>query len=269
MDPYLEDPGLWPAFHHQFIMCLYQILLPTLVDRYRARVSQRCYRADQVRPGAASADEPHEDYIEVRQRSDGRLLTLMEVVGPANKTTESGRAAYLETRRAAHTANANLVEIDLVLQGSSTLEYSREGLPDWDYAVTVTRATQPERHEIYTTTLQKRLPRFKLPLAADDRDSVLDLQTAFARCFDQGGFGSKIDYKRDPTTPLDEEDIRWLDAVLVQQELRDRLPSDEEIALAAYYLWEQDGRPQGRDLEYWCRAAENLRGQAGTGRKAP
>jgi hypothetical protein len=119
MDPFLEDPALWPAFHHQFVMCLYQILLPGLTDRYRARVFQRCYRAKRVQAAAALADDPHEDYIEVRQRSDSRLVTLMEVVSPANKTTGSGRAAYLETRRAARTANANLVEIDLVLQGSA------------------------------------------------------------------------------------------------------------------------------------------------------
>ena len=35
MDPFLEDEKLWPVFHHQFAACLYQILLPGLVDRYR------------------------------------------------------------------------------------------------------------------------------------------------------------------------------------------------------------------------------------------
>ena len=39
-----------------------------------------------------------------------------------------------------------LVEIDLVLQGQPLWDYSRAGLPDWDYAVTVARATQPERY---------------------------------------------------------------------------------------------------------------------------
>ena len=37
MDPYLEHPKLWPAFQHHLLACLYQILLPGLVDRYRAR----------------------------------------------------------------------------------------------------------------------------------------------------------------------------------------------------------------------------------------
>ena len=177
MDPYLEDAALWPAFHHQLVMCLYEVLLPGLVERDRADVAQRRYMAE------ATADSPaaerQEDFLEIRQRSDDRLLTVLDVVSPANKTTANGRAAYLDHRREANTAGANLVEIDLILQGQPTIEYSRDGLPDWDYAVTITRASQAERYEIYTATLQKRLPRFRLPLAADDRDTVVDLYTAF------------------------------------------------------------------------------------------
>ena len=220
MDPYLEDDDLWPTFHHQLVMCLYQILLPGLLDRYRARVTQRHYATEQALFTSVVREEHHEDLVEIRLRGDGRLVTLLEVVSPTNKTTTTGREAYLEKRREGRNAHANLVEIDLVLQGSPTLEYSRTDLPDWDYAVTVTRSTQPERFEIYTATLQKRLPRFRLPLATDDRDTVLDLHTAFTRCYDQSGFATKIDYQRDPTAPLGDEDRRWLDDVLKQQKLR-------------------------------------------------
>jgi hypothetical protein len=57
-------------------------------------------------------------------------------------------------------------------------------------------------------------------LASDDRDTVLDLHTAFTRCYDQGGFATKIDYGRDPATPLNSEDRQWLQEVLKQQKLR-------------------------------------------------
>ena len=30
--------------------------------------------------------------------------------------------------------------------------------------------------------------------------------------------------------------------------------SDAAIREQAYYLWEQDGRPEGHDMEYWSRA---------------
>jgi hypothetical protein len=221
MDPYLEDDKLWSAFQHQLVGCLYQILLPSLVDRYRARVSQRHYLTEQALFTSVVREEHHEEFIEIRQRSDGRLVTLVDVVSPANKMTSEGRQAYLEKRREGRSASANLVEIDLVLQGQPMLEYSRDGLPDWDYAVTVTRATQPERYEIYTATLQKpRLPRFRLPLAADDRDTVLDLYAAFCRAFDQGNFAGKIDYQRDPPTTLRDTDKPWLQNLLKEQKLR-------------------------------------------------
>jgi hypothetical protein len=220
MDPYLEDDKLWPAFHHQLITCLYQILLPGLVDRYRARVGNRLYVTEMPLFTSVLREEHQEEFIEIRQRNDGRLVTLVDVVGPANKVTAAGRQAYLDKRREGRTAGASLVEIDLVLQGQPLLEYSRDGLPDWTYAVTVTRSTQPDRFEIYTATLQKRLPRFRLPLANDDRDTVVDLHTAFLRSFDQGSFAHKIDYSKDPATPLKDEDRRWLNELLKQQKLR-------------------------------------------------
>src|SRR4051812_46724524 len=220
MDPFLECDQLWTAFHHQIVTCLYQVLLPGLVDRYRARVGQRHYVTEQALFTSVVREEHHEELIEIRQRSDGRLITLVEVVSPSNKLSIQGRSSYLDKRREGRSAAASLVEIDLVLQGQPMLEYSREGLPDWDYAVTVTRSSQPERYEIYTATLQKRLPRFRLPLAADDRDTVLDLHAAFSRSYDQGGFGSKIDYQRNPPTKLADDDRQWLDDLLKQHKLR-------------------------------------------------
>jgi len=220
MDPFLEDEKLWPSFQHQLVNCLYQILLPGLVDRYRARVGQRHYATEQALFTSVVREEHHEEYIEIRQRTDGRLVTLVDVVSPANKTSTQGRQSYLEKRREGRSAGSNLVEIDLVLQGQPMLDYSRDGLPDWDYAVTVTRSTQPERYEIYTATLQKRLPRFRLPLAADDRDTVLDLHAACARAYDQGNFAAKIDYQRDPVTALSDDDRQWLNEHLKKEKLR-------------------------------------------------
>jgi hypothetical protein len=220
MDPFLEEDKLWPSFQHHLVMCLYQILLPGLVDRYRARVGQRSYVTEQALFTSVIREQHQEEFLEVRQRTDGKLITLVEVVSPTNKLIPSGRQLYLAKREEAKGQGANLVEIDLVLQGLPTLEYSRDGLPEWDYAVTVTRATQPERYEIYSATLQKRLPRFRLPLAADDRDTVLDLQASFTRCYDQGGFAGKVDYRRDPAVALEDEDRKWLNELLKQQKLR-------------------------------------------------
>jgi len=222
MDPYLEHPALWAGFQHQVLACLYQILLPGLVDRYRARVGTRTYTAEMVLFTSILREEHTEEFIEIRNRTDGRLVTLVEAVSPGNKTTPAGRAAYLDKRREAAVCRAGVVEIDLVLQGQPTLTYSRDGLPEYDYAVTVTRSAAPDRYEIYTATLQKRLPKFKVPLAPDDRDALLDLQAAFTRAYDLGGYAATIDYKAapPPDVPLSDEDRTWADDVLKAQKLR-------------------------------------------------
>src|SRR5262249_44056600 len=214
MDPYLEEEKFWALFQHHLVSCLYQTVLPGLVDRYRARVGQRRYTTEQALFTSILREDHEEEFIEIRQRGDGRLVTLVEVVSPANKTTAEGRKAYLSKRDECRSARCNVVEIDLVLQGRPMLEYSRDGLPEWDHAVTVTRPTQPERHEIYPATLQKKLPRFRLPLASDDRDTVLDLQATFTRCFDQGDFATLVDYERDPSIRLTDERRAWIQEFL-------------------------------------------------------
>lgn len=220
MDPYLEEERLWPSFHHLLLLSLNQILTPALGDRYRARMQQRRYVTETALFTSVVREEREEEYIEIHQRSDGRLVTLLEVVSPCNKTTAQGRSAYLTTRAEGKDARANLVELDLVLQGRPTLEYSRDNLPECDYVISVTRTAQPDRYEIYTSTLQKRLPRFRLPLGAEDRDTVIDLHSVFTRCYDHGGFVGQIDYSRDPSVSLDEADRRWLRELLQQNNLR-------------------------------------------------
>lgn len=220
MNPYLEDPALWPLFHQQLVTSLYQILLPGLVDRYRSRLVPRQYVSEMPLFTSVVREEHREETIEIRHRSDGRLITLIDIVSPANKTTESGRQAYLQRHRSARAEHANVTEIDLVLQGKPMFEYAPEDLPDRDYAVVVTRATQPNRPEFYPCALQKRLPKFRLPMAADDRDTIVDLHTTFLRSFEQGSFGEQIDYARDPATTLAPENQQWLDAFLKQQKLR-------------------------------------------------
>src|SRR5947209_459471 len=107
MDPYLEDQTVWPVFHHQLVMCLYQILLPGLVDRYRARVSQRHYVTEQALFTSVLREDHHEDFIEIRQRNDNRMVTLLDIVSPANKLTTAGRQAYLDKRREGKNTGTN------------------------------------------------------------------------------------------------------------------------------------------------------------------
>jgi hypothetical protein len=34
---------------------------------------------------------------------------------------------------------------------------------------------------------------------------------------------------------------------------------ESEVAKAAYYIWEKEGRPSGRELDHWLRAEKQVR----------
>ena len=36
-------------------------------------------------------------------------------------------------------------------------------------------------------------------------------------------------------------------------------PTHEEIAAAAYLIWQQEGRPEGRGVEHWLKAKAQIR----------
>lgn len=60
-------------------------------------------------------------------------------------------------------------------------------------------------------TLRQRLPRVRVPLAHGDPDVVLDLQAVFGRCYDEGAYARRLDYRGEPSTPLSKEyDPLWL-----------------------------------------------------------
>jgi len=200
---------------------LYQTVLPSLVDRYRARIKQRLYTTEMPLFTSVVKEDHREDYLEIRLRSDDQLITLIEVVSIANKTTPLGRQKYHETRSEALRERASIVEIDLLTQGQPTLDFSRENLPEHHQLVCVSRGNSPSRYEIYTATVQSRLPKFKLPLAADDRDTVLDLQLVFTRAYEKGQFFQRIDYRQ----PLPAEVVydsptrNWIQEWLSKQNL--------------------------------------------------
>jgi hypothetical protein len=220
MDPFLEQEKHWPTFHYNLMNVLFQVVTPSLVERYRARVLERTITVEHVLFTSVTRVEHREPYLEIRQRSDSKLITLVEVISPTNKTTAQGRQAFLEKRNEAQRFRANIVEIDLVLDGQRMHDFSRENLPAWDYNVVVTRGPRPEQFELYTANLDKRLPRFKLPLATDDRDTVIDLQAALHRVYDQTDFASTVNYQVDPQTKLDADQRRWLDKYLRGQGIR-------------------------------------------------
>jgi hypothetical protein len=252
MDPYIERADIWPDFHDSFVTGIRAALQPQLRPRYAALVQDRLYVVESERPiwpdvsivrasdassgGAAVAvaqpdapavfelarDEFREPLVHIVEASTGQIVTAIEVLSPDNKKPGAGRTSYLQKREELWAAGTNLVEIDLLRDGEPTVRISSkklDSLRPWSYLVTVTRCW-PSRQEVYAWPLARRLPRISVPLAADDHDVLLDLQSVFARCWDEGPYPQLLRYNGAPPGSLSPADLSWSERQLLDAGIR-------------------------------------------------
>ncbi|MGC8639518.1 MAG: DUF4058 family protein [Isosphaeraceae bacterium] len=169
MDPYLENPEIFPDFHDSFITYLRENLQPNLPPPYFAALGRRVWIAAsrrsigpdvhvsreggqrQVTPRASSSlalaggrvsrrvavkvksDEFREPFVEIYASVDGkkRLVTSIEVLSLSNKTAgEHGRELYLRKQREILGSQVHLVEIDLLRGGEHTTAVPFEAARD-------------------------------------------------------------------------------------------------------------------------------------------
>ncbi|MBM3834730.1 MAG: DUF4058 family protein [Verrucomicrobia bacterium] len=251
MNPYLE--GYWPDVHTALVASIREQLgerLPEdLVPRAEERVTiaedgeHRNYRPDiavtetwpdeglpplMLHEGSSVVAEPtiiqleleRERWVEIRD-SSGRLITVIEVLSPTNKSDE-GQAHYERRRRDFLAGGANVVEIDLLRRGRHTLAAPKRLLPvcqGTTYWICVSRVTRPNQREVYALPLQEPLPAIRVPLRPTDHDVPLALQPLVNRCFETGRYW-KLNHRRDPEPPFSPDESRWLDEQLRRAGLR-------------------------------------------------
>jgi hypothetical protein len=250
MDPYLEDPRLWPGVHSRLVVYIADALRPLLRPRYVAAVEERVYlegpdrevRPDvsvrQARPerpagGVATiepeADAPvvvrvpvepvHEGYVAVLDlRAGQRVVGVIEVVSPTNKYAGPGRESYLARQREVLAADVHLVEIDLLRYGPHVVavpEHAARARGPYDYLACVNRAEGArDAYELYPRGLRDRLPRVRIPLADGDPDVTLDVQAVLAQTYDAGSYRDRIDYAQPCTPPLSPDLKLWAEALI-------------------------------------------------------
>jgi hypothetical protein len=157
-------------------------------------------------------DDEVERWIEIRD-DVGRLITVIELLSPTNKVESRERDRYDAKRRMLISGGANLVEIDLVRQGTPVFQDRiRETMRQAGacYGVCVFRATQPNGREVYPIRLRERLPAIQVPLRPTDDDVRFDLQPLIDHCHERGRY-HLLDYRCDPDPPLSPDDARWVD----------------------------------------------------------
>ncbi|MBI4605312.1 MAG: DUF4058 family protein [Planctomycetes bacterium] len=258
MDPYLEDPVLWPGVHQDFITLTKLTLNARLPSHYALNTGERLYVVQSDRSiypdvamfearepvgrssGATSATaavsdapwvlivepvEVREVFLEILALREGeRVVTVIEVLSFTNKAPRSeGRRLYTKKQEELLASDIHMLEIDLLRGGEHLVAAPREQLLHkgrWDYLACLHRDHGGGRFEVWPSTIQKALPRVKVPLSAGDPDLVLDLQGVFTRCYDEAGYARRLDYRKDPSWPLSADDAAWADALLKQKGLR-------------------------------------------------
>lgn len=243
MDPWLEQPHVWSGIHTRLITYIADELQPQLGERYVASIEQRVYvasidrsfvadvggRRSAVNPTGKTVaelesdggvvvelddEELHEGYIEILDlKTNQSVVTVIEVLSPANKRKGAGRRTYLAKQREVMRTEANLVEIDLLRRGPHLLAIPKSDIRHlgvYDYLVSIRRArVRGHSFVVFPRTVRQRLPRIAIPLRPGESAVTLDMQKLIDRIYDIGCYASSIDYSRPSVPRLRPDDEGW------------------------------------------------------------
>jgi hypothetical protein len=161
--------------------------------------------------------------VEIRDIAERRLVTLIELISPANRVG-AGAREYADRRTELLRTQTHLLEIDLVRRGE---RIPLEGEPPLaPYYAYLSRAERRPLTAVWPIALQDRLPVLPLPLLAPDPDVRLDLQSAVDECFALVPYEELLDYSAPPPLPaLDPRDAVWVREVLTDPAIRKGAPS--------------------------------------------
>lgn len=243
MDPYLEIPPFWGDFSPRFLTAISNALLEQLLPKYDVRideyvlVTQEEVRLHRVQPdvtistldraedvgGTAvavaeattveleyPAIEPHHQRrLVVTHRLTGDVVTVMELLSPANKSAgKDGLDTYLEKRAELLTSQCHLLEIDL-LRGGRRLPMVGE-LPLADYYIYVGRVERRPHCQAITWSLRSQLPTsISVPLLPEDPDATLNLAQVFRKTYEDSRYDQRLPYGERLMPPLEKADEQW------------------------------------------------------------
>lgn len=239
MDPYLEHPSLWPDVHNSLIAAIRDDLASRLAPRYYVGLERRAYllKPDDIvfigRPDIAFIphqtpekhsplpladvavlnvdvpmnDEVGENYLEIHEIETEQLVTIIELLSPANKLHKQGREEYETKRDHIFRSRTNLVEIDLLRAGEPMMVVGQT--VQSDYRILVSRGAERPRARLYAFNLRQPIPSFHIPLLPGDEEPLLDLGRVFHDLYNRARFDLRLNYEKAAVPPLNDEDAAW------------------------------------------------------------
>lgn len=242
MDPWLEHPALWPDVHNRLISAIADAIVPQVAPKYFVGLESRMVllepqdlpligvpdlaittRAPAIRgadvgapatQGVAVAEvivpmseRVRENYLEVRAVEDRALVTLIELLSPANKLFKKGRSKYERKRWRVFNSLTSLVEIDL-LRAGRPMPWTQGPAPS-DYRILVSREYRRPGAQLYTFDVRTPIPAIPLPLLPGDPEPPIDLNAILHAVYDRARYDLVVHYDRPPEPPLREGDAAW------------------------------------------------------------
>ena len=239
MNPYFEQKSDWPDFHYNFIARMQEALSKQLGEHYFVKAEERLIlreRSAEEREFFGRADtgivkgptrqktkspesvitapiqlrlpaidvEKHRS-LEIRDMDDQRLVTVIEVLSPSNKSSGADHDDYISKRRQVLRSQTHFVEIDLRRGGKRP---PTPKLPKCDYYVLMSRFEDRPEVGVWPIGLRDSLPNIPIPLLQPDPDIILDLKAVLDHTYDAIGFAHRI-YFHQPDPPLSSEDVQW------------------------------------------------------------
>jgi len=247
MNPYLEQDDVWHDFHDSFLPVAREVLSAQVGPAYVVKIDEHLFihglgekgravlgrgdvtvAAPATDAAARSAtglleapvlvqlprfDVERQTFLEIRDRRNRQLITVLELINPSNKYAGPDRDQYLAKRDGVLYSRAHFVEIDL-LRGGPRLPVLN--LPPCDYYALVSRAERRPHAELWPVRLRDPLPAIPIPLREPDEDLRLDLQQVLHRVYDAADYGKYV-YDTEPTPALSAEDAEWARQFLPQR----------------------------------------------------
>ncbi|MEG4999990.1 DUF4058 family protein [Microcoleus sp. B4-D4] len=247
MNPYLESPDFWPEVHNRLIVAIADAMVPQVVPKYRVAIEKRIYElkgeqsllvgmpadmsilcnpvsqnpstsnvavatrtTEPLKIRLAMSEEVREGYLEVIDMATKEVVTVIEVLSPANKRPGKGREMYEEKRDKIFGSRTNFVEIDL-LRGWEPLPVLDNDIAA-HYRILVSRSNQRPRADLYVFNLQDAIPCFPLPLRGGDVEPIVDLQALLNTVYDRAAYDITLDYTAQLMPALSEADAVWADS---------------------------------------------------------
>jgi hypothetical protein len=197
MDPYLEHPALWPDIHNRLIAAIADTLAEEVAPRYYIGLERRAYLMEEV----------SENFLEIHEVSTGELVTIIELLSPANKLHRQGRKDYEEKREIIFQSRTNLVEVDLLRAGEPMAVEGPE--VQSDYRILVSRGAERPRARLFAVNLRQPIPDFSIPLLPGDEEPILKLGQVLHDLYRRARFDLRLDYTQAAVPPLSAEDDEW------------------------------------------------------------